>query len=127
MIRIEERVGDLFELTAANFVSGSHFLLLLVNWTYWNSEFTVVGLTLLWVYLRRNAYFIRFRNWILLANIIGLVGYVVVPTAPPRMFPTFGFPDTLWRTSAAQPRQRSRRARRATRTRRCRACTPPMP
>ena len=69
--------------------------MLLVSWTYWNSEFTVVGLTLLWVYLRRNEAFIRFRNWILLANMIGLVGYVVVPTAPPRMFPTFGFPDTL--------------------------------
>src|SRR5262249_7528241 len=24
-----------------------------------------------------------------------LVGYVVVPTAPPRMFPTFGFPDPV--------------------------------
>ena len=95
VIRIEERVGDLFELTAANVVSGSHFLLLLVSWTYWNSEFTVVGLTLLWVYLRRNEAFTRFRNWILLANVIGLVGYVLVPTAPPRMFPTFGFPDTL--------------------------------
>ena len=71
VIRIEERVGDLFELTAANFVSGSHFLLLLVNWTYWNSEFTVVGLTLLWVYLRRNSAFLRFRNWILLANVVG--------------------------------------------------------
>ena len=83
VIRIEERVGDLFELTAANFVSGSHFLLLLVNWTYWNSEFTVVGLALLWVYLRRNEAFLRFRNWILLANLVGLIGYVVVPTAPP--------------------------------------------
>jgi membrane-associated phospholipid phosphatase len=95
VIRIEERVGDLFELTASNLVSGSHFLVLLVSWTYWNSEFTVVGLALLWVYLRRNPSFTRFRNWILLANTIGLVGYVVVPTAPPRMFPTFGFPDFL--------------------------------
>jgi membrane-associated phospholipid phosphatase len=56
-----------------------------------NSEFTVVGLTLLWVYLRRHEYFIRFRNWILLANVLGLVGYVFMPTAPPRMFPSFGF------------------------------------
>src|SRR4029453_7630865 len=95
VIRIEERVGDLFELTAANLVSGSHFLTLLVSWTYWNSEFTVVGLALLWVYLRRNEAFTRFRNWILLANTIGLIGYVVVPTAPPRMFPPFGFPDML--------------------------------
>jgi membrane-associated phospholipid phosphatase len=95
VIRIEEQVGDLFELTVANLVSGSHVLTFLVSWTYWNSEFTVVGLTLLWVYLRRNESFTRIRNWILIANVIGLIGYVVVPTAPPRMFPTFGFPDAL--------------------------------
>jgi membrane-associated phospholipid phosphatase len=95
VIRIEERVGDLFELTAANLIAGSRLLTFLVSWTYWNSEFTVVGITLLFVYLRRHDYFHRFRNWILLANVIGLVGYVLVPTAPPRMFPTFGFPDTL--------------------------------
>ncbi|HZT44769.1 MAG TPA: phosphatase PAP2 family protein [Gaiellaceae bacterium] len=95
VINVEERVGDLFEVTLANLIAGSKFLTFLVSWTYWNSEFTVVGLTLLFVYLRRHAYFTRFRNWILLANVIGLVGYVVLPTAPPRMFPTFGFPDTL--------------------------------
>src|ERR671931_182534 len=65
------------------------------SWTYWNSEFTVVGLALLWVYLRRNDAFVKFRNTILLANVIGLVGYVLLPTAPPRMFPDFGFDDTL--------------------------------
>src|SRR2546421_12159287 len=43
----------------------------------------------------RHASFARLRNWILSANVIGLVGYVLLPTAPPRMFPTFGFADTL--------------------------------
>ena len=95
VINIEERVGDLFEVTLANLITGSHFLTFVVSWTYWNSEFTVVGLTLLFVYVRRYTYFHPFRNWILLANTIGLVGYVALPTAPPRMFPTFGFPDTL--------------------------------
>ena len=95
VINIEERVGDLFEVTLANLISGSHFLTFVVSWTYWNSEFTVVGLTLLFVYVRRYMFFHRFRNWILLANTIGLVGYVALPTAPSRMFPTFGFPDTL--------------------------------
>jgi membrane-associated phospholipid phosphatase len=95
VIRIEERVGDLFELTFANLVTGSHVLMLLVSWTYWNSEFTVVGLALLFVYLRRTTAFTRFRNWILVANLIGLIGYVVVPTAPPRYYPTFGFPQ-VW-------------------------------
>src|SRR5204862_1372871 len=84
-----------FELTLQQLAASSKVLGDLVAWTYWNSEFTVVGLALLWVYLRRHDAFIRFRNTILLANVIGLVGYVVLPTAPPRMFPDFGFDDTL--------------------------------
>src|SRR5215467_7788067 len=95
VIGVEQRLTGLRELTFQGWTESSHALALAVSWTYWNSEFTVIGLALLWVYLRRNPAFIRFRNWILVANLIGLIGYVVVPTAPPRMFPTFGFPDTL--------------------------------
>src|SRR5438876_3422912 len=84
-----------FELTLQQLAESSRLLTDLVAWTYWNSEFTVVGLALLWVYLRRNEAFTRFRNAILIANVVGLVGYVLLPTAPPRMFPDFGFDDTL--------------------------------
>jgi hypothetical protein len=85
----------LLEVTFQNLAASSHMLELAVSWTYWNSEFTVIGLALLWVYLRRHWAFAQFRNTILLANVIGLVGYVLEPTAPPRMFPGFGFADTL--------------------------------
>ena len=95
VIGIERHFHGLIELSLQRAIDGSHLLATLASWTYWNSEFTVLGLALLWVYLRRNEAFIKFRNWLLLANTIGLVGYVLVPTAPPRMFPTFGFPDTL--------------------------------
>jgi PAP2 superfamily len=83
----------LYELTFQNFVDQRHLLETIVTWTYWNSEFTVVGLAVLWVYLRRHEAFIGFRNSILLANVIGLIGYVFVPTAPPRMLGV-GFVDT---------------------------------
>ncbi len=66
-----------------------------VNWTYWLSQFAVVGLALLWIYFFRNDAFTRVRNWIITANVIGLAGYVLLPTAPPRMFPEEGFVDTL--------------------------------
>ena len=95
VIGIERHANALFELSLQRLVDGSHVLATLASWTYWNSEFTVLGLALLWVYLRRNEAFVRFRNTILLANVIGLVGYVLLPTAPPRMFPDFGFDDTL--------------------------------
>lgn len=85
----------LVELTAQNVADSSRWLLTAAAWTYWNSEFTVIGLAILWVYLRRHEHFIRFRNTVLLANVIGLVGYVLEPTAPPRMFSTIGFKDTL--------------------------------
>jgi membrane-associated phospholipid phosphatase len=100
VINIEERVGDLFEVTLANLIGGSKFLTWIVSFTYWNSEFTVIGLTLLWVYLRRHDGFSRFRNTILLANLIGLIGFVVMPTAPPWMFPDKGFVDGVNHSSA---------------------------
>jgi membrane-associated phospholipid phosphatase len=94
VISFESNANALYELTFQRLASQSHWLSAAVSWTYWNSEFTVVGLALLWVYVRRHDYFYRFRNWILLANVFGLVGYIFLPTAPPRMFPSFGFIDS---------------------------------
>ena len=95
VINIEQRLTGLGELTLQGWTQSSEFLEALVSWTYWNSEFTVIGLALLWVYLRRNEAFTRFRNTILIANAFGLIGYVLLPTAPPRFFTTIGFDDTL--------------------------------
>jgi membrane-associated phospholipid phosphatase len=95
VIDLEQRLTGLSELTLQGWTQSSRFLEELVSWTYWNSEFTVIGIALLWVYMRRNAAFTRFRNTILLANGLGLIGYVLLPTAPPRFFPSIGFSDTL--------------------------------
>ena len=79
VINFEQRtVHHLFEQTAQRIADSSDVLLTAAAWTYWNSEFTVIGLALLFVYLRRHERF---------------VGYVVMPTAPPWMFPGRGFVD----------------------------------
>ncbi len=94
VIDLEQRISShFFEQTAQRIADSSHLLLAAAAWTYWNSEFTVITAALLWVYLRRHDWFARFRNTVLLTNIIGLVGYVAMPTAPPWMFPSFGFVD----------------------------------
>ncbi len=95
VIDVEQHANALFETSVQLVTDSSSFLTRLASWTNWNSEFTVVGIALLWVYLRRHDAFTKFRNAILFANVIGLVGYVIWPTAPPRMFPDFGFVDTL--------------------------------
>ena len=92
---LEHRVTGLWELSLQSLVASSNVLREATSLTYWHSQFTVLGLVLLWVYLWRNEHFVQLRNTILLANLIGLVGFVLMPTAPPRMFPELGFVDTL--------------------------------
>jgi membrane-associated phospholipid phosphatase len=95
VVDVERRLGTLFELSLQGFLTSSQLLIQLTSWTYWLSQFAVLGIALLWVYLRRTESFLVFRNMILLANVIGLIGYFALPTAPPRMFPHLGFVDTL--------------------------------
>jgi membrane-associated phospholipid phosphatase len=95
VVDIERRASGLWELSLQSYAHSSDVLTWSVSATYWLSQFTVMGLALLFVYLRRNESFTRFRNAIMLANVLGLVGYVLLPTAPPRMFPELGFVDTL--------------------------------
>jgi membrane-associated phospholipid phosphatase len=93
VVQLETHLSHrLVELSFQQFVSTKEWLAPIVSWTYWNSEFTVLGLALLWVYLRRHEAFTRFRNAILLANVLGLIGYVLMPTAPPRLLGV-GFAD----------------------------------
>jgi hypothetical protein len=96
IIDVQRSLHLLFEPDIQRVVGQSGELFLgVLNWTYWLSQFAVVGIALLWIYFFRNDAFARVRNWLIAANVIGLVGYVLVPTAPPRMFPDWGFVDTL--------------------------------
>ena len=64
----------IFELTLQRITESSSVLNRLASLTYWLSEFAVVGLALLYVYVRRHESFKGFRNWILIANGLGLIG-----------------------------------------------------
>jgi membrane-associated phospholipid phosphatase len=98
--KTESQLGALFEPALQRVVDTSSILVTLTSYTYWLSQFAVVGVTLLWVYFKHHERFAAFRNWLIGANLLGLVGYVLVPTAPPRMFPEWGNIDILGLYSA---------------------------
>ncbi|HUF01193.1 MAG TPA: phosphatase PAP2 family protein [Gaiellaceae bacterium] len=100
VLRTEQQLGALFEPAVQQVFDTSSLLVTLTSYTYWLSQFAVVGITLLYVYFRHHERFAGFRNWLIAANLVGLVGYILVPTAPPRMFPEWGFVDTLAQYSA---------------------------
>jgi membrane-associated phospholipid phosphatase len=95
IIDFQRSLGSMMELTMQHAVEQSTLLVQATSITYWLSQFAVVGLALVWVYFRAHERFYGFRNMLIAGNLIGLVGYVLIPTAPPRMFPEAGFVDTL--------------------------------
>ncbi len=100
VLRQERELGALFEPAVQRVVDTSSIMVTLTSYTYWLSQFAVVGATLLWVYFKHQERFAGFRNWLIAANLVGLVGYILMPTAPPRMFPEWGFVDTLGQFSS---------------------------
>lgn len=95
VIEAERRLQAFVEPAVQDFVEQSNVLVAMTTFTYWLSQFAVVGFSLLWVYFRHHERFADLRNWLIGANLVGLLGYVLMPTAPPRMFPEWGFSDTL--------------------------------
>ncbi|WP_239310214.1 MULTISPECIES: phosphatase PAP2 family protein [unclassified Frankia] len=62
---------------------------------YATLHFIVTPATLVWLYRRRPGHYLRARWTILCATVISLVGFIVLPTAPPRLLPGAGFVDTM--------------------------------
>ena len=95
IIDFQRSLGSMVELTFQHAVEQSGLLIQATSLTYWLSQFAVVGIALIWVYFNAHERFYGFRNMLIVGNLIGLLGYVLLPTAPPRMFPQAGFTDTL--------------------------------
>jgi len=65
------------------------------SWIYINAQTTIVLAALVFIYLFHNERFYFVRNMFMVAMGLALVGYVVYPTAPPRMLPELGFVDSV--------------------------------
>jgi membrane-associated phospholipid phosphatase len=65
------------------------------SWMYLNTHFVVTTCTLAFIYLFRNEHFYFVRNMFMVAMGLALVGYLVYPTAPPRMLGDLGFVDSV--------------------------------
>jgi hypothetical protein len=95
VIDLEQNLGLFIEPAVHAWASGSSVLIDGSSWMYLNSHFAVTTATLAWIYLRRNERFYFVRNMFLVAMTLALIGYVALPTAPPRLMPEWGFSDSV--------------------------------
>jgi membrane-associated phospholipid phosphatase len=95
IIDLERSTHTFFEPDLQSVVIDHRWLIDFANFMYMNSHFVVTTTFLAWLYLRRNENFYFVRNMFMVAMGLALVGYVLYPTAPPRLYPEFGIIDTL--------------------------------
>jgi PAP2 superfamily len=95
VIHIEKGLGLFIEPSVNAWTTANSVIADSASWMYVNSHFAITTITLAWIYLRRNERFYFVRNMFMVAMGIALVGYIALPTAPPRMMPEWGFTDSV--------------------------------
>ena len=95
LIRLEQSLGIFWEVQLQGLILSNAFLIDFFNWVYIWGHIPIVGALAFWIYFFRRHYFARYRNAFLISGAIGLVFYVTLPVAPPRMLPEVGFVDTV--------------------------------
>jgi hypothetical protein len=97
IVHLERSLHVFVEPSVQAWAAGSDVLQDIASWMYLNSHFVVTTAALSFIYLFRNEHFYFVRNMFMVAMGLALVGYLVFPTAPPRMFPDLGFVDSVAR------------------------------
>jgi membrane-associated phospholipid phosphatase len=95
IIDLERGGHTFFEPALQEFFLGATWLIDFANQVYMNSQFAVVLGFFFWVYFFRNDAYYFVRNMFMVAMCLAVVGYTLYPTAPPRLFPQYGFVDTI--------------------------------
>ncbi len=95
IIDLERGTHTFFEPVVQELFLQASWMIDFANQVYMNSQFAVVLGFFFWVYFFRNDAYCFIRNMFIVAMGLGLVGYTLYPAAPPRLFPQYGFVDTI--------------------------------
>ena len=95
LISTEKSLHFFVEQSIQSWAMGHRIIIDFANFMYVNSHFVITTSALVWLYLRHNDRFYFVRNMFVVAMGFALIGYLLLPTAPPRFFPELGFVDTI--------------------------------
>jgi hypothetical protein len=94
VIGIERALGVFSEARLQDLVLSDTALIRFLNAYYLVAHVAVTAAAFVWLYVRHPSTYRRFRNVMIVITLTGMVGHLLMPLAPPRMFPHLGFVDT---------------------------------
>ena len=95
IVDVERALGLFVEPSLQHWAIGSGWIDDIGSWMYLNTHFVVTTCALAYIYLFRNEHYYFVRNMFMVAMGLALAGYLLYPTAPPRMLPELGFADSV--------------------------------
>jgi hypothetical protein len=104
LLNAEEPLNDLFTQQAAFGVPGA--------FAYAALHYLVTPVVLVWLFRSRPVQYRLMRTWLMVSTLLGLVGFTLLPTTPPRLLNDgYGFVDSLaqysgygwWSDAASAP------------------------
>jgi hypothetical protein len=103
VVHAERALGIYQELAVQRWaLDAPGFVMAVAKFTYFQCQFTITFGFVLWVYLRRHGAYTLLRNALFATFMLALPGYVLYPTAPPRLLPSAGFIDPLEESTLSQ-------------------------
>lgn len=95
LISIEQALNLFVEPSVQAWAEGVPLVVDVCSWLYINAQTTVTLGALVYLYLAHNSSFYFVRNMFAVSWLLALAGYGLYPTAPPRLFPEWGFFDAV--------------------------------
>jgi PAP2 superfamily protein len=110
VLHIETLLDLDWERTINHVVSAHEILAVPADYMYATMHYLVTPLVLIWMWRSHRVAYPRARTTLAVATVLGLIGFTLLPVAPPRMLP--GFVDTMaqysgfgwWGADASAPR-----------------------
>jgi membrane-associated phospholipid phosphatase len=95
LISLERSMHIFVEPAIQGWATSGHLLVVIAAYVYINAQTTILIALLLYLYIAHNRSYYFVRNMLFVGMAIGLIGYGLFPTAPPRFLPEWGFIDTI--------------------------------
>lgn len=84
-----------WELSFNHFVAANEWLAQTLDYYYSTMHFAVTITVMVWLFARRSHIYRGARTVLVTTTLLGLLGFYLYPTAPPRLLPNFDYIDTV--------------------------------
>jgi PAP2 superfamily len=93
--RLQEHLGLNWELAVNHFVARTEWLAQVMDYYYATLHFFLTIGVMVWLFRRRPHVYRGARTALVATTMLGLAGFAIYPTAPPRLLPHYGYVDTV--------------------------------